>query len=140
LPMLPTAPLQAAARLSRYARRLLDRDPNLLEPELLGHVFDAERMRAELATAEPADETGLKRALRRLRSRVMLHTIARDLTGPGHLEDVVAAMTALAETTIAFALERLDDWQAANYGTPVDSEGRRQHLMAIGMGSWAAAN
>ncbi len=132
--MVPAAPLDAASRFSRYARRLLDRDPHLLEPERLGHAFDADRMRAELEAAAPADESALKRALRQLRSRVMLHTIARDLAGPGHLEDVMAAMTALAETTIAFALERLDGWQAATYGIPVDRDGRRQQLMVVGMG------
>jgi glutamate-ammonia-ligase adenylyltransferase len=132
--MLPTAAFEGAVRLSRYARRLLERNPDLLEPGLLAHTFDADRMRSELEAAAPSDESAMKRALRRLRSRVMLHTIARDLTGSGHLDDVVAAMTILAEVTIAFSLDRLDDWQAATYGVPVDRDGNRQRLMVIGMG------
>lgn len=132
--MYPIAALNTAARHSRYARRVLERTPDLIDAETLARPFDAASMRAELDAAAPSDEARLRRALRRLRARVMLHTITRDLAGTSDLAEVLTAVTALAETTIAFATERLDAWQAEAYGAPTDREGRRQRLMVVGMG------
>ncbi len=132
--MYPIAALETAAHHSRYARRVLERTPDLLDADILARPFDAASMLAELEAAAPADEAQLKRAVRRLRARVMLQTMARDLTGAADLAEVVTAVTALAETTIAFATERLDEWQSAMYGFPVDRDGRRQRMMVVGMG------
>lgn len=132
--MIPVAALETAAKYSRYARRLLDRDPALLAPAELEAPWTAQRMRDELGAAGIDDDAGLRRALRRLRARVMLALMARDLAGAASLEEVVDTMTALAETTIGFALDRLDAWQAATHGEPVDAAGRRQRLMVVGMG------
>jgi glutamate-ammonia-ligase adenylyltransferase len=134
LAMYPIAALETAAHHSRYARRVLERTPDLLDPDTLARPFDAASMLAELEAAAPTDEAQLKRAVRRLRARVMLQTMARDLTGAADLAEVVTAVTALAETTIAFATERLDEWQSAMYGFPVDRDGRRQRMMVVGMG------
>jgi glutamate-ammonia-ligase adenylyltransferase len=91
-------------------------------------------MQAELATAAPVDEAALARALRRLRVRVLLDTMARDLSGLAPLEEVTTAMTALAETTIAFALEHLETWLVATHGTPRSAAGTRQRLIVVAMG------
>ena len=70
--------------------------------------FLREEMRAFLFTQliEPNDEPGLLRALRSLRKRVLLRVAIRDLSGLAALAEVMTAMTALAEETICFALER----------------------------------
>jgi len=47
-----------------------------------------------------------------------------DSTSPTFMEDLI---TALAETTIAFALARMDAWMARNHGTPRARDGTRQH-------------
>jgi glutamate-ammonia-ligase adenylyltransferase len=135
------APLSAdnaiarAARLSHYARRLIESGAvRLLESEV-GEPFDAAMMRAALAAAAGEDEESLHRALRQLRARVMLRLIARDLAGRATLEEVLETTTALAEVAISHAAGRLDAWLARRHGRPVgDASGREQDLHVIGMG------
>ncbi len=64
-------------------------------------------MAAALAGAAADDEPGLKRRLRRLRNRVLLRVMARDLAGRAALDEVCATMSELAELEIAAALEWL---------------------------------
>src|SRR5690349_2362831 len=98
--------LARAARLSHFARRLVDAEPALKLDAGVERPFSADEMRAALATG--AGETDLARDLRGLRKRVMLRLIARDLGGVAALPEALATTTALAEVAIAHALERLD--------------------------------
>src|SRR5262245_10319713 len=124
-----------AARLSHYAARLLAAEPGLRSDTQVERAFAPADMRAALAADAPSDEETLKRALRRLRQRVMLNLIARDLGGVAPLAEVVATATALAEVTTAYALERLDGWLRQRHGPPTDAAGQRaQHLHVVGMG------
>ncbi len=125
---------QRVRTLSRYACRQLDRDPELLDAATLAVPWSAQRMRTELEAEVPMDEKTLAQALRRLRVRVMVNTLARDLAGLATLEEVTATMTALAETTISFALARLDAWLAETHGAPQSASGVRQHLIVVAMG------
>jgi glutamate-ammonia-ligase adenylyltransferase len=126
--------LEQAARFSRYARRVLERDPGLLDPDGLDRPYGRERMQAELEAEAPVDEASLRRALRRLRARVMIHVMARDLAGAASLEEVTATLSALAETAIGFALPRLHDTLVPQFGEPVDTAGAPQTLMVVAMG------
>jgi glutamate-ammonia-ligase adenylyltransferase len=125
---------QRACDLSRYARRQLERDPRLLDAATLACPWPASRMRQELEAEAPQDEAALAGALRRLRMRVVLNTLARDLSGLAPLEEVTATMTALAETTIAFALVRLEAWLVDVHGEPFSEAGARQRLIVVAMG------
>src|SRR5687767_8097520 len=78
-----------AARLSRYASRLVEAAHRSGLDAAPGHPFSADEMRATLAADPVHDEAGLKRALRVLRSRVMLRLIARDLGGLAPLGEVM---------------------------------------------------
>src|SRR5437868_2641938 len=95
------------ASLSRYVARVLAARPQLgaelREPEPIG----AAEMAAALAGAAGEDETTFKRRLRRLRERVLLRVMARDLVARAPLEEVCETMTGLAEATIGAALEWL---------------------------------
>jgi len=128
-----------AARLSHYARRLIDAAaPNELDVEV-GIPFSADEMRAALA-AGPEGDVDLARALRALRQRVMLRVIARDLGGLATLDEVVASTTALAEIAVAHAVARLDERLAARHGRPVGvASGSEQQLHVIGMGKLGGA-
>jgi glutamate-ammonia-ligase adenylyltransferase len=97
---------------SRYAVRLL-----AARPELASELADpAPFTRAEMAAAlEGAqqekgrekgqdDEAALMRRLRRLRQRVLLRVMARDLGARASLEEVCGTMSDLAELSIAAAL------------------------------------
>jgi glutamate-ammonia-ligase adenylyltransferase len=129
--------LQSAAQCSRFARRLLESDAELL-PWLCDHYLcpgDAEEMAAWLDAMPAGDEESLSRSLRRLRKRVMLKLVARDLGGLAGLDEVVRCATALAELTIQRAQEMLMQSLVAQYGQPLGaSSGAPQTLLVIGMG------
>jgi len=126
---------------SRYAQRLLESEPGL-RAELLQNLhtpFLKEEMQAFLQAASAAanDEAGLHSVLRRLRKRVMLRLIARDLAGLADLAEVMTGMTALAEVTIGFALEHHQTWLSDpdRYGSPQGADsGEVQKMLVIGMG------
>ncbi len=126
--------LAHASRSSRYVRRLLARDPDLVDPADLGRPISRIDLAAALDAADTGEEPALWRALRRLRASTMLRLIARDLAGVAPLSEVTGAMSDLAEVCIGFALDRLDRRLAAVHGEPVDSAGRRQRLMVVAMG------
>ncbi|HXX47916.1 MAG TPA: bifunctional [glutamate--ammonia ligase]-adenylyl-L-tyrosine phosphorylase/[glutamate--ammonia-ligase] adenylyltransferase, partial [Myxococcota bacterium] len=104
---------------SRYARELVAARPELREEidraEESGWTREA--MEAFLRAGEQADTNA---RLRRLRQRVMLRTMARDLAGVADLGEVCSTMSTLAEVAIAAALAHLE----ADRGT----------LTVIGMG------
>ena len=114
------APLLArAARLSHYARRLIESGPAWSLDAGLDQPFRRDEMLAALAALSATDEESLWRALRILRQRVMLRLIARDLGGLAPLTEVFETTTALAEVTISHALGHLHEWLAARHGQPV---------------------
>jgi len=122
---------------SRYARRVVEAQPQLREElaQQMHMPFTGAEMRAELEAAPVSDEEALKSALRKLRTRVMLRVLARDLNGLADLGEVTGTVTALAETALRLAVDRLSNWLAVDYGTPTgDETGRAQELLVVGMG------
>ena len=91
--------------LSRYAVQRLEAHPERAAELADPAPFAREEMRAALEAARGADEAQFKRALRELRTRVLLRTMARDLAGRASLPEVCEAMSALAELEIQAALE-----------------------------------
>jgi len=105
---------------SRYARQLVAAKPELSE-ELerskdLGWTREA--MEAFLRERGGGDEGALHSGLRLLRQRVMLRTMARDLSGYADLGEVCGTMSALAEVAIDAALAHF----------------RHEDLVVVGMG------
>ena len=134
------ARLERAARLSRYALRLLEADPSLVLDASIERPFTADEMRAALFALPSDTDDSLKHALRTLRRRVMLRTIARDLCGLAPLAEVMATVTSLAEITVARALARLDEELAAQHGRPAGTDGgREQQLHVVAMGKLGGA-
>ena len=94
------------ASLSRFAARRLSARPELSgELQRPGPITRAE-MQTELAAAGE-DEAAFKRRLRRLRERVLLRAMSRDLRGEASLDEVCGTMTDLAEVSLSAALEWL---------------------------------
>jgi len=125
-----------ALRHSRYLTRQLAARPELAG-ELAGQwqtVLTRDALRAELDAPPLADDDALKQALRRLRQRVMGQVTLRDLAGAAPLAEVVETMTLLAEVSVNFALDWLHRSLVAQFGEPLDSQGRPQRLLVIGMG------
>ena len=127
--------IERACAFSRYARRLIEAEPNLAVRAGCDHPFDNDEMQAFLAASPIRDEAALKRVLRMLRKRVMLRLIARDIGGRAGLAEVVASATALACASISAALPWLDTELAARHGRPLGERSAEvQQLHVIGMG------
>ena len=93
--------------LSRYAVRLLEARPELAAELADPAPFPREDMARALAGSRQDDEAGLRARLRRLRQRVLLRVMARDLSGRADLAEVCGTMSGLAEAEIGAALEWL---------------------------------
>ena len=131
--------LQKTLRCSRYARHVLETDTSLLNwlQENYATPCDRAEMQALLQqsglTAD--DEPGLARAVRRLRKQVMVKLILRDLNGLCDLDEVMQAMSALAEICIQRAQACLMQILQAQFGTPLgETDAAPQQLLVIGMG------
>jgi glutamate-ammonia-ligase adenylyltransferase len=92
---------------SRAALALLASSPDWAQELASPEPFTRAEMLNALAGAEADDEAALKRRLRRLRSRVLLRVMARDLSGRAALEEVCGTMSDLAELSLAAALAHL---------------------------------
>jgi len=94
---------------SRFAERSLAAHPELAGELRVPEALSRAQIAAALEGAAGDDERALKRRLRRLRLRVLLRVMARDLAGSADLAEVCATMSDLAELEIAAAL----DWTHA---------------------------
>ena len=94
---------------SRWAERALEAQPALASELDAPTAFSADEMRNALAGSAADDEASFKRRLRRLRQRVFLRTLSRDLGGRADLAEVCQAMSRLAERSIGAALEWLGE-------------------------------
>jgi glutamate-ammonia-ligase adenylyltransferase len=130
--------LARALAFSRYAQRVLAARPALASwlDETIERPFDWAEADAAIKTAMTGNSAGeLAAALRDWRSRLMLHTIARDLTRRAALGEVMATVTALAERAIRTAAQFHHGALAAECGEPVGAtSGAPQRLVVVGMG------
>lgn len=81
-----------------------------------------------------AVEEQLMRRLRHCRRREMVRIAWRDLDRRTDLNGTVRDLTALADACVSGALVRLHELQAVEWGTPVDSTGRRLDMVVLAMG------
>ncbi|MFO7542506.1 MAG: bifunctional [glutamate--ammonia ligase]-adenylyl-L-tyrosine phosphorylase/[glutamate--ammonia-ligase] adenylyltransferase [Thiobacillus sp.] len=128
--------LAHVARCSRFGRRLLEAQPQLAMAVagLLDRPFTREAMQAFLSEPPCADEAALHQRLRQLRQRVWLIATARDLAGTADLAEVMTTYSALAEVSIAVALDSHHAILAARHGEPRDGQGQPLQMVVIGMG------
>jgi glutamate-ammonia-ligase adenylyltransferase len=128
--------IQHACACSPFIQRLLMSDERLLAElqSAIEQPYLVSDMHAYLSTHEIDDEVSLKRALRKLRQRVMLRVITRDLNGKADLQEVMQAMSDLAEVTVNVALRFIHPLLAQQYGEPIGESGQSQSLIVIGMG------
>ena len=136
-----------ALRCSRFVARSLTAELcAAAEPEALAWLvanaqqpWDRARIEAHLAAdlraSAPSDpDDWLRPALRRLRRRVLLGLIVRDVAQCAGLEEVTGSMTTLAECCVRQSVRVLAAQLARRYGTPVDADGAAQDLMVVAMG------
>ena len=120
--------------LSRYAGHLIEARPELAAELADPAPFPRDAMREALAAAPGEDETALKRRLRRLRQRVLLRVMARDLAGLADLGEVCGTMSDLADESITAALDWAEASLASEFGRPYGADGAAQRLVVVAMG------
>lgn len=77
----------------------------------------------------------VRQALRQLRERVFLVLMIRDINGLAPLEEVMLAMSSLADLAVAQAYETVARQLAEVHGIPKNSEtGLPQEMIILGMG------
>ncbi|MBI3222520.1 MAG: bifunctional [glutamate--ammonia ligase]-adenylyl-L-tyrosine phosphorylase/[glutamate--ammonia-ligase] adenylyltransferase [Nitrosomonadales bacterium] len=131
--------LQKTLRCSRYAQRVLEADPGLLQwlQQHYDSCCDREQMQSWLQSSglNLNDEAELARAIRLLRKQAMVKLILRDLNGLADLQEVMQAMTALAEICVQHGLACVTQSLRQQFGDPLgESNGSAQELLVIGMG------
>ena len=142
IPHAPSAPfadlLHKTLSCSRYVGRTLETDPDLRHwlQENYATACGRDEMLALLQQPglNPNDEAELSRAVRRLRKRVMVKLILRDLNGLCGLDEVMQSMTALAEVSLRQAQACLMHSLQQQFGIPLGASGEPQELLVIGMG------
>ncbi len=130
------ARLRHAIQCSPFMKRLFNNDACLLT-DILQHMhapLTEQHMRDWLAEQPVTDEPTLKRALRKLRQRVMVRIITRDLNGLADLHEVTLTISQLAEVAVQFALQHHSLWLEETYGKPLGESGAAQQMIVIGMG------
>ncbi|MDP2786981.1 MAG: bifunctional [glutamate--ammonia ligase]-adenylyl-L-tyrosine phosphorylase/[glutamate--ammonia-ligase] adenylyltransferase, partial [Pseudomonadota bacterium] len=127
--------LSRTAAYSRWLAARLNARPELGDCllETLATPVTRQEMNDFLATGI-AGEADLKRRLRRLRERVFARVMARDLNGLADLPEVTRTLTDLAEVTVRAAVDFHHRDLAGIHGEPLDSAGRAQQLIVVGMG------
>ncbi len=128
--------VQHAMACSPFVSRLLAGDGELL-PDLMQKIatrYSRDEMLAYLAGQSIIDDASLKRALRKLRQRVMLRIIVRDLNGLADFAEVVQSVSDLAEVVVSIALTYIEASLKDTYGEPIGESGKPQSLIVIGMG------
>jgi glutamate-ammonia-ligase adenylyltransferase len=131
---LPDPRWQRALTHSHYLANLLTAHPELVD-ELAAtwlQPLSEDQLLAPLKAANSDDS--LKTALRRVRQRAMAHFTLRDLCGLAPLAEIMEGMSMLADVTTNFALDFHHRQLAAQFGEPLDHQGRAQRLLVIGMG------
>ncbi len=137
--------LEPALRWSGALRRKVDAHPEFaswleqavqtpLTPSRIKLWFE------EIAGVPPGQAMGeatLRRTLRQLRQRVFYVLAVRDIAGAAGLDEVVTAMTKLAELTVAEAYRCVASALVEVHGIPIDPEsGKSQEMIVIAMGKF----
>jgi len=118
-----------------YGRWLADAATRPVDAQALAAWFDELRAARGAAAAGPLAVADCRAVLRRLRERVFCAVMARDLAGLAPLEEVVGAMTRLADLTIEQAYRSVAAELAEVHGIPREAaSGLPQEMLIVGMG------
>ncbi|MFC5458306.1 bifunctional [glutamate--ammonia ligase]-adenylyl-L-tyrosine phosphorylase/[glutamate--ammonia-ligase] adenylyltransferase [Massilia niabensis] len=129
-------PPASTACASRFYQRWIDAAPGRAERiDSLSRLSLACPDFGALLEQELSAGIGLPRAMRRLRNLVVCCLIRRDLEGQADLDEVVSAMTGLADFAIRTMLADLMAELVAAHGTPIGAESSLpQEMLVLAMG------
>ena len=132
-PALPDRRIHLQPFLSEEILRHPEWADQLLESGNLQRVLTAEQMREMLEAALPP---GLPAPLEfaRFRRRQLLRILIRDVLGLGTLPEITGELTALADTIVETAYDRIRQQLVAEYGVPQTRTGEESHFAVIALG------
>src|SRR5690625_1413423 len=113
------------------AHFILAHYPHAVTPKQIQHWY------ADLEESPPisADNNQLAQQLRQLRQRVFFTLMTRDINGRANLQEVIGAMTSLAELCLAKAYQSAVHQLLPHHGHPTDPDTRQpQELLIVGLG------
>ncbi|MCB1744207.1 MAG: bifunctional [glutamate--ammonia ligase]-adenylyl-L-tyrosine phosphorylase/[glutamate--ammonia-ligase] adenylyltransferase [Gammaproteobacteria bacterium] len=90
------------------------------------------------ALAEEADPQTLGRILRGYRGREAIRIAWRDICGLADFAETTRDLTTLADQILQQSMSRLQTWQTARLGTPVDAQGEAVRMVVLGLGKLGA--
>jgi [glutamine synthetase] adenylyltransferase / [glutamine synthetase]-adenylyl-L-tyrosine phosphorylase len=125
-----------ATSCSPFLTRLLSKDKGLLA-DLLENLYQPcliKDIKHMCSAEKKLTEIDLKQHLRQLRQAVLARTIIRDLNGLADFNEVVTAVTALAEVTLQEAIKFHEALLIQDFGVPRSEQGEAQNLIVVGMG------
>jgi glutamate-ammonia-ligase adenylyltransferase len=105
----------------------------LLDAGDLHQVRTAETMRETLAAELPPGPP-LTLELTKFRRRQMLRILIRDVLGLGTLPEITGELTALADTIVEAAYERIQRRMVAQFGAPRTASGEEARFAVIALG------
>ena len=105
----------------------------LLEAADLHQVLTAEAMREILESELPPGPPSTLE-LARFRRRQMLRVLIRDVLGFGTLPEITGELTALADTIVEAAYERIQRQMIAQFGVPRTASGEEARFAVIALG------
>ncbi|MCL2872224.1 MAG: bifunctional [glutamate--ammonia ligase]-adenylyl-L-tyrosine phosphorylase/[glutamate--ammonia-ligase] adenylyltransferase [Betaproteobacteria bacterium] len=131
--------LSQALSFSTYAQRMVAARPEYrdtwetaLEKPLDWNAVVTQPIAAVLSASGDADALAV--VLRRARQHIMLHTMARDLTGLADLDEVCGNMGRLATDALNAAVALHQTQLAETRGWPRNAAGEIQPFIVVGMG------
>jgi len=137
---MPSSLLAPALTWSGYLRRRLNAKPALADwlVQVAAHPVTPTVLRTwqqALCPDAPATPAACRSALRRLREQTFCALMVRDLAGLASFQEIVAAMSELADLTVGVAYRSVATDLAETYGVPVDAAtGLPQEMMIVAMG------
>lgn len=129
-----------ASQLQRFGVNLLP----LFEQDAFTQTWNKEIYRSQLAhliadcQQNEGEEKGLLQGLRLFRNRAMVRLIWRDANQFTNMPELTQELTWLAEVSVQTSLDFYHQQLAAEWGEPINEEGRPQQLIVLGMGKLGA--
>lgn len=137
-------PLTNALNWSHYLQRCVNTRPELAERLLVDYqeTVSCERILIWLKelggspeSMPPAPIETCRQQIRRLRQRIFMTLIVRDINGLASLEEVTGAMSFLADLAIQMAYRTIMQTLVEAHGAPIDPDtGLPMEMLILGMG------
>jgi glutamate-ammonia-ligase adenylyltransferase len=131
---------EASSYVSQTCQWDIELLPALVRSDHLNSSYAEGQMGAQLSEwlADVQEEGSLSQRLRQFRRYQMVRIIWRDITAQAPLAETLEDLTALADSCIEQALDRLYQWTCEELGSPRNKAGERQQLVVLGMGKLGA--